>query len=417
MIREFKSVIKNPNFMYLWVSQILSQLAINILNFLLLTYLYSVTGSPIATSFLWIAFSLPAILIGPIGAAMVDLVDRRKMLMATNLLQALTIFLFIFIYSQTVFVVYVIVFLYSALNQFYVPAESAVLPSVAGKNALSKANSLFFITMQASVVLGFGIGGLLQNLLGFNNTFILAGIFLFIAFVSVSFLPPTKPVKKISGEFGRDIKTFFTTILEGYEFISKNKNILIPILLLLSIQAGLAIIITNLPSLATEVLNVSADLSGISIVVPAGIGAFLGSIYLPRFSKKIWRKKTIVEMSLALVSLALLAIGVAVTFLPFGLRIGLTSILIMLIGMAFVGINIPIITFLQENTPDWFRGRVFGNLWFLVTIVNVVPVLFSGAITELFGVRTLLTIMALGGFAMLFYSAKKGQSLIEEHFT
>jgi hypothetical protein len=169
--------------------------------------------------------------------------------------------------------------------------------------------------------------------------------------------------------------------------------------------------------MATEILHISVNLAGISIVVPAGIGALIGSAFIPRLSKDKWRKKTIVEISLAMIVLTLLAEALIVPLLAIGLKLTVTTILITLTGLAFVGVNIPTITFLQENTPHWFRGRVFGNLWFMVTIVNMIPVLFSGAITELFGVRILLVLMAFGALVMLFYSNKRGQAMIEEHFS
>ena len=84
--------------------------------------------------------------------------------------------------------------------------------------------------------------------------------------------------------------------------------------------------------------------------------------------------------------------------------------------MGFVGINIPTLTYLQEVTPEWLRGRVFGNLWFLVTIVTIFPVIFSGVITEIFGIRSLLAIMAIGSLGVYAYSSIKGQNIIEEEF-
>ncbi|HET7098975.1 MAG TPA: hypothetical protein VFI61_01935, partial [Patescibacteria group bacterium] len=126
-MNDYKSLLKNSKFMYLWISQLLSQVTVNMMNFLLLARLFTVTGSSIATSLLWLAFALPAIFFGPIGAATVDLVSKRKMLMVTNLLQALTIFSFIFIQQQSIFILYFIVLAYSFFNQFYVPAESASL--------------------------------------------------------------------------------------------------------------------------------------------------------------------------------------------------------------------------------------------------------------------------------------------------
>jgi hypothetical protein len=78
MFKEFKSFTKNPKFLYLWVSQILSQLTVNIMNFLLLAHLFETTKSSIAVALLWVAYSLPALIIGPIGAASVDLLSRRN---------------------------------------------------------------------------------------------------------------------------------------------------------------------------------------------------------------------------------------------------------------------------------------------------------------------------------------------------
>ena len=177
MANDFKNVLGEKKFISLWLSQFFSQVTINIMNFLLLAHLYIVTGSTIATSLLWIAYSLPALLIGPIGAASVDLVSRRKMLMVTNLLQGLTIFSYIFINQGSIFLLYAVVLIYSILNQFYGPAEAAYLPSTVTKENLPQANSIFFITIQASLIIGFGFAGIIQRLMGFNGTLILCTFF------------------------------------------------------------------------------------------------------------------------------------------------------------------------------------------------------------------------------------------------
>jgi MFS family permease len=413
MITEFRSIFKTPKFMYLWISQVLSQLTVNIMNFLLLAHLYTATHSSIATSLLWVAYSLPALIVGPIAAASVDLISRRKMLMVTNLLQAVTIFAYIFINQQSIFILYAVVLTYSALNQFYGPAESASLPSTVGKTLLARANSLFFITLQGTLILGFGFAGILQRAIGFNGTLVLCSAFLFTAFVSVSFLTETKPRKRMPGEFEKVLKTFFDSIVEGYVFIKENKAVLFPLLILLGIQAALAIVVVSLPVIAVQILNISINYSGISIVVPAGIGALLGSVYIPRLIKTGWRKKTLIELGLGLITFSLLTLSLGIPFLPLALRISITPVLIIMTGFAFIGIDIPALTFLQESTPEWFRGRVFGNLWFMTAIITIFPVLFSGAISELFGVRTLLSIMAVGTFFVLVYSMKRGQGLIE----
>ncbi|MEK7111745.1 MAG: hypothetical protein AAB875_00295, partial [Patescibacteria group bacterium] len=80
---------------------------------------------------------------------------------------------------------------------------------------------------------------------------------------------------------------------------------------------------------------------------------------------------------------------------------------------SLVGILIPAQTFLQEATPGGMRGRVFGNFWFLVTIATIVPVIFSGTITELLGIRSLFLILGGLSVAGLMFSRKFGQRIIE----
>lgn len=397
------------NFYHLWVSQILSQVTVQMMNFLLLARLFAVTGSSIATSLLWIAYALPAIFFGPIGAATVDLVSRRKMLMITNLFQAITVFIYIFTHEQSVFFLYFVVIAYSFFNQFYVPAENASLPSVVSKNALPQANSLFFLTQQLSLVVGLGLAGVVQKFIGFKGSLILCSLFLFIAFLSVVFLPKMKPRKKIPESFEKLVTTFFASIIEGYNFIKGKKYILFPLLLLLGIQISLAMVFVNLPVIATQILNVAVSYAGILVIIPAAVGATLGSIFVTRFLKSGWRKKLVIEISLSILSTSVFLVIFLLPYISSWVRVLIAPILLSFVGFGFIGVNIPTLTFLQESTPVWLRGRVFGNLWFLVTIATVFPVLFSGVITEFFGVKTLLTFLLLGIIFALIYSRKNEQ--------
>ncbi len=415
-MQEFESVIKNPKFVYLWTSQILSQLTVNIMNFLLLTRLFTVTGSTIATSMLWVAYALPAIFFGPIGAASVDLVSRRKMLMVTNLLQAVTVAGFILIHQSSIFLLYFVVVLYSLFNQFYVPAESSSLPSVVPKNKLAYANSLFFITQQGSLVLGFGAAGIFLNLIGFTWSLVLCAVFLFIAFISSTFLPEMKPTREVPEALDKLLITFFKSIYEGYVFIKDHKVILFPLLLLIGMQVSLAVIVVNLPVIATQILNVSVNYAGLLVVVPAGIGAVIGSILIPRNLNKTWRKKNVIEISAAILSLGVFLIVFLIPFIPVFLRVIFEPMFVVLIGFGFIGVTIPTLTYLQESTPQWLRGRVFGNLWFLVTIATIFPVIFSGFITEFLGVKTLLVLLMIGTMSIFYYSKRHGQRFINENF-
>lgn len=404
-MRDYKLILKNKNFLYIWISQIFSQITINMMNFVLLTRLFEVTGSAISTSLLWVAYALPAILIGPFASGFIDLVDKRKILIFTNLFQSLTIFFYALVFRSSIFVLYEIVFIYSFLNQFYVPSETSTLPSVLNKKNLAQGNGLFFITQQASLVLGFGLAGLLSNLLGFRNTIFLCSFLVFIAFLSTLFLPSFKPQKSIPNRFEEAVFSFFKHIVDGYHYIKSERKVLTPVLLLISFQIALQVVIVQFPTLAKDILNIPLKMASVYILVPAGLGAITGALFIPKILKREFRKKTVIDSSLLIIGISILILAFAIPFLPYFIRIISSFVIMMLIGYGFVGILVPSQTFLQESTPENMRGRVFGNFSFLVTTASVLPVIFSGSIVELFGIRFL--IFTLSMLVLLIYILSK----------
>lgn len=410
MVEEFKSVLRNHNFVHIWTSQILSQLTINIMNFIILIKLFGQTGSAIAVSLLWVTYALPAILIGPVASTFVDMLDKRKILMITNILQSITILLLALSHMTTIFILYEVVFIYSLLNQFYVPAEASTIPSVLKKSDLTRGNGLTFITQQASLVLGFGVAGLLNHFLGFDNTLYLCASFLLLAFISVSFLPELKSKLKIPMDMILAVKSFLDNILEGYRFIRDKRRILAPFLLLLGFQVALSIVIVSVPVIAQEIFDINLNAAGVFVIVPAALGAMISAFNLPRLIKKGWRKKKIIESSLMILTITIASLVFVIPELSYIFRIILGFVVISFAGMAFVGVAIPSQTYLQELTPYKLRGRVFGNFWFLAVIASVIPVVFSGTITEIFGVRFFLFIMAAFVFSVFIMSSKYADS-------
>lgn len=411
MFSEYKAVYKNSKFSFLWFSQIFSQVTINLLNYLLLIRIFLVTGSSLATSFLWVSYALPAIFAGPIGAASVDFVSKRKVLMYANAAQAITILMLAIFHPGRFYLIFASVFIYALFNQFYVPAEQASVPALVPKSQLAFANGLFFITQQAALIFGFGVAGILNKFIGFEKSLFLASGMLALAFISVSFLPKLNPTQKLkafnSGRAWEEaILLFFKKIYEGYIFIKSKKQILFPFLLLIAMQIVVSVVIVNVPVLATQVLDISLNLAGIAIVVPVGIGAVLGAITIPKLLKKGLRKRKSIETSLFAMSLFVFLLVFLVPQFGFPIRTILTFLTTVAVGVSFVGIMIPAQTYLQEVTPGGMRGRVFGNFWFLTTIATILPVILSGTIVEIFGVRMLFATLLVFVFTSFVISRR-----------
>jgi DHA3 family macrolide efflux protein-like MFS transporter len=377
-MKDFKRVLKNKYFWALWVSQFLSQVAIHTLNFLVILRIFDYTGSTIATSLVWVAFVLPAILIGPVAATYVDFVDKKRVLLVTNLAQGGIIFLYSLASTNMIYLSYVVVLLYSIFNQFYIPAELSSLPFLVEKKNLPQANGLFLLTYQLALVVGFGLAGVVGDLMGFRAAFGVAGGVMMVAFASVSFLPK---MRLAEGEraFGfSKTAEFFDEIMEGFVFIKERREVLLPFLAIVGLQVLLPVLVVNLPIISRDILRINPHYSGVAVTTPAGAGAALGILIVSKSLVKK-RKKRVIKNALSVMVLSFWCAMLIVPMLPMPYKILISTLLFVLMGIGYIGIYIPAQTLLQVSTPKKMMARVFGNSWFITSAATILPMLFSAS--------------------------------------
>lgn len=393
-------VLHNHNFVKLWVSQICTVLGINIVNYILLLQLYKNTNSILAASFLWIAFSLPVLLIGPFASTIVDLVSRKKLLTITTLLQCLTILLFL-LPGQRYFLIYAIMFIYSLFSQFYGPSESATLPIIVSKEDIAEATGIFLFTGQVGRLLGFGIAGFLAIFIGFHPTLILCSALLAIAFMSVLSLPVIHIKKTVDVE--QDLSHFFGKVTEGYQYIKNNRYVLQPLLLSSGSEITMLIIAITIPAIAKEIINIPPEDAALYIIIPAMFGAMTGIFSFSRLLRRGVRKIALIKQALLGLVISFFVIGLVLERIPMTARLILLPLVAFVAGMSFTGVQVPSQTYLQETTPKDMLGRLWGNLWFMMTIITIIPMFLSATLTEFLGVHTLFIILGVGIFAVYLY--------------
>src|SRR3989344_477214 len=209
---------------------------------------------------------------------------------------------------------------------------------------------------------------------------------------------------------------FFENIVSGVRFIIENKYVLAPFLILVSMQISLAITVVNAPSIAQDIVRVPLAYAGTYLVVPGGIGAALASIVIPRLLNLGVRKIKIIKSSLLILVFSLFLVVFLFSELAYVLRILGSLLALITIGFSYVGIIIPSQTFLQQKTPFDLMGRVFGNYWFLVTVLSVFPVILSGTVSEILGARSLMFVLILAVLALfLFLKDREKRYLLPEN--
>src|SRR6185295_4689917 len=101
------------------------------------------TGSPIAVAFLFAVQDLPLFFLAPAAGALVDRLDRRKLMVVCDLARTIVCFGFIFIRSdETVWIAYPLLAVMASFAAGFDPASSAALPNLVDEEDLSTANAL-----------------------------------------------------------------------------------------------------------------------------------------------------------------------------------------------------------------------------------------------------------------------------------
>jgi MFS family permease len=135
------TTLRQRNFGLLWLGGLISMLGDWALLTALPFFIYERTGSALAASGMLIAYVAPGLLFGSLAGVFVDRWDRRRTLIAANLLRAPLLLLLLLVRSPDWFwLVYVVAFAEATIGQFFTPAENALLPLLVGEERLMTAN-------------------------------------------------------------------------------------------------------------------------------------------------------------------------------------------------------------------------------------------------------------------------------------
>ena len=88
-------ILRKPDFLYLWIGQLLSQTALNATIYILLVRVEEWTGSSAAVSLLILSFILPSVVMGVAAGVFVDRWPKKRVLIITNVLRALIVATFV----------------------------------------------------------------------------------------------------------------------------------------------------------------------------------------------------------------------------------------------------------------------------------------------------------------------------------
>jgi MFS family permease len=406
------TIFSDRDFIKLWLSQILSMPASHMLNFILAIRVFEISGSNFIVSLLVALITIPPILFSSVAGVLADSLNRKVILIISNLLRGVIVAGLIF-FGDSYHAMLVVAFLIAFISVFFGPAESASIPALTKKENLLMANTLFLFTLYAGFLLGYSLAGPLLGWFGDDVYFILILAFLLATFVD-TLLPPLRNAVMQKGEIKRGfisgLKSMVAKMKEGLAYIKHEPLLLMAMLqitFVFSVERG---VVGLVPDFALNFLHITVEQIGYFLIAPIGLGALTGALLVNRYKHKV-SKRTLINTGIMVdaITLSLLPLyrileehasnfGYSENY--FWMLMFYVMILMFLSGVADVAIIVSAQTMLQEESQSEKRGRVFGNLTMIMNLVGLPIILIVGWLATLYPVGRIIQVFGIMTLAM-----------------
>jgi MFS family permease len=402
----FRALLSNGAFLRLWLAQISSQTAQNVIWWALFNQTASVTGkSPLGIGLTILMVQLPTIIFAGLSGVLVDRFSKRSILIISNAVRALGCFGYILFHSNYAALLG-ITFFVSVINQPFQPAETATIPLLVSERQLMSANALFQITFMVSQVVGFALGVPLVGLIGTVSTFWVGMGFLIFAAVVLIPLPPSTRVGRavVNESASQAVLLMLREMAEVARVVTKDAQLTIA-LIQLSLAPAVLLILAQLgPRYVQQLLGTNQTNAMILLIAPAGVGIAIGLVLIDRFGEHM-PKRTVAWMAMVAMGLAVIALAWVpnlTDFLYSNLHVSRTVVASLLtvpislvLGLATALLNAPAQTIVQQRADAALRGRVLAVQQALAAAVTIPPLLLVGLVGQLLNVSTTLLIIGI----------------------
>lgn len=380
-------LLRGGDFVRLWAGQAVSQLGDRMHHVALMWWVIAETGSLALAGAIMIATTLPTVLLGPIAGTLADRLDRRTLMVGSDVARAVLVggVGALALAGQLSFPVLVAASaLLSALSALFTPANMAMVPAVVEKDDLLRANSLMETTLQGAALFGPALGGLLVAVAGAPAAF---------GFNALSFLVSAlllgglraRPVPGAAGE------AFWTSLVGGFRLLGRLPTIAGLLISFACLNFFTVAILLFLPHFAKSVFAVGpAGLGALEAAVALGMGA---AAFAWARAGRVGRRFPVIFGAVA---------GTAALYAVMGLvpRFEVYLAALAAVGALIGSLNVLTMSYFQSEVPAAEMGRFMGLLTSLV--FGLMPLSYGlfGLLSSVVAPETLLLCNA-GAIAMV----------------
>ena len=391
-VAGFWSLLKsNSNYRYTWMGQVVSEIGDNFNNIAVFALAMALTHSGLVVTGIMLARAIPAVTVGPLAGVLLDRFDRRRIMIASDLVRAVVALGFILALSTgRVSLLYLFSGLLMVASPFFSAGRSAILPTITNERELHTANSLTQTTQWTTLTVGTFLGATVIAI-GYHWAFILNALsFVFSAWAIGNLRAP-----EAGGFRARRVVKEAEVVRPWHEYREGLRYMRsVPLVLAIALLAvgwatggGAAQILFTL--FGEEVFKKGA--AGIGLIWGfAGIGLLLGGV----IGNSLGRRLSFEQYKVAVFIDYILHGGAYVLFSR-APRIGLALIFIAMSRLAIAVNSVMNYSYLLRTVDNRYRGRVFATTEALTWTMMMLSMMGAGIASMHYSPRTIGTIAGL----------------------
>ncbi len=375
-----------------------------ILTIGLIYRVYVVTGSTVASALTMASSFAPQVLFGAVAGVFVDRWDRKRTMIAADLLLAAGLLPLLFVHTAgQVWIVFAVMFWEGTVQQFFSPAEQAMVPRLVHQDELLAANAVNGQVSNVSRLAGSALGGVIAALGGIvavtltdAASFILSAALL--ALVRTSGRTLTRESSR--GAVRVRLAQVGAELTDGLRLSTRQRVLRALMIFALVTSVGEGIMGTLFTPFVRDVLHGNSQEFGL-VVAAQAVGGIAGGMVAASLGHRV-RASRLLSVGAIVFGLVDLAI--------FLYPLGYVAVWPAAVGMIIVGVPgalclAGLITLFQRNTEDSYRGRMFGAIGALEGVTILAGTLGAGFLSRYAGIIPVLAIQGAGyvagGLAML----------------
>ena len=341
------NVLASRDFGLFWSSLLISGIGSQLTSVAIAWQIYEITDSPLQLGITGLFRAAPVILFALTGGWLADRMDRRRLLIITQIV-AMLLSLLLALLTDTghikVWHIYAVTFFSTAVMTFDQPARSAMIPSLVPREHLATAFALSITLRQSALLAGPFIGGVIIAWAGLQWSYTIDAA----SFLGVIVCLLIMRVREAERAPKRE--SALKSMHEGFAFVWNNSAIL-GLLVMDTCVSFFGAYRAMMPVFARDILGVGPTGLGVLLGAPA-LGALVGSSVVMGWSGLARKPRLIIPVTL-LYTLGLVLFGLSHWFA--------VSFFIALILGALDSVGETLrMTIIQLLTPDQLRGRVQG---------------------------------------------------------